>query len=36
VIVYWFPPSVTGISGLKAYDKAGRVLPAGNTGIGVG
>lgn len=36
VIVFWFPASVTGISGLKAYDKAGHVLPAGNSGIGVG
>jgi hypothetical protein len=36
VIVYWFPASVTGISGLKAYDKAGHVLPAGHAGIAVG
>jgi hypothetical protein len=36
VVVYWFAPSVTGVSGLKAYDKAGHVLPAGNTSIGVG
>jgi hypothetical protein len=36
VVVYWFPASVTGVSGLKAYDKAGHVLPAGNTSIGVG
>jgi hypothetical protein len=36
VIVYWFPASVTGVSGLKAYDKAGHALPAGHTGIAVG
>jgi hypothetical protein len=36
VVVYWFPASVTGISGLKAYDKAGHVLPAGHSGIAVG
>ena len=36
VRVYWFAPGVSGITGLAAYDKAGKKLPAGNASIGVG
>jgi hypothetical protein len=36
VRVYWFAPGHSGITGLAAYDKAGKKLTAGNVSIGVG
>jgi hypothetical protein len=36
VVVFWFAPSVSGIGKLAAFDKAGKKLTTGNSGIGVG
>lgn len=33
---FWFDPATPAIGDLKAFDAAGRALPAGNTGVGVG
>jgi hypothetical protein len=36
VVLFWFPPADRPLTGLTAYDRAGRELPAGNNGVGVG
>jgi hypothetical protein len=36
VVVFWFPPAAPSPTGLAAYDSAGRTLPAGHNGVGVG
>lgn len=36
VVVFWFAPAVSGVGHLAAYDKAGKKLTTGNSGIGVG
>jgi len=36
VHIFWFAPSVQGIGNLAAFDKAGRKLITGHSGIGVG
>jgi hypothetical protein len=36
VVVFWFPPAGPSLTGLAAFDAAGRALPAGHNGIGVG
>jgi hypothetical protein len=36
VVVFWFRPTGNPLTGLAAYDDAGRKLPTGNAGVGAG
>ena len=36
VVVFWFSPSVSGVGKLAAFNSAGKQLPTGNSGVGVG
>jgi hypothetical protein len=36
VVLFWFRPAEQPLTGLTAYDRAGRRLPTGHNGVGVG